>query len=241
LPVGSDGFALVADSTCGSGVKWANVSGAGIPYSTITAKGDLIVGLAADTPTALPVGADGTVLVADSTCAAGVKWNSSAANAVPCACYTAAGDILAGTGASTFTALPIGANGQMLTVNTTCSNKVQWQNPMWKTVTASYTVAGTYTLATIPITNGYISLPFQFAVNNTTNLKVAMDQNVVVATTTPAATNFPPTNLASLGGTTAATYAFTVSGTDLLFQVTVASSTGTTKVRATYWYDPFTA
>ena len=45
-----------------------------IPNSTITAKGDLIVGTGSGTYTAQTVGTDGQVLTADSTQADGVKW-----------------------------------------------------------------------------------------------------------------------------------------------------------------------
>lgn len=51
-----------------------------IPASLIDAKGDVIVGTAADTAARLAVGADGQVLTADSGEAGGVKW---AAAAVP--------------------------------------------------------------------------------------------------------------------------------------------------------------
>lgn len=45
-----------------------------IKRSIITAKGDLIVGEDANLPSSIPVGADGQVLVADSTETLGVKW-----------------------------------------------------------------------------------------------------------------------------------------------------------------------
>ena len=48
--------------------------GAGIPTSTVTAKGDLIVGTANNAVSRLGVGANGTTLVADSAEATGMKW-----------------------------------------------------------------------------------------------------------------------------------------------------------------------
>ncbi len=72
-----------ATSEPGVGANWedhwqllaAAESGA-IAESLIDAKGDLIVGTAADTADNLPVGTDGQVLVADSAEASGVKWDT---------------------------------------------------------------------------------------------------------------------------------------------------------------------
>jgi hypothetical protein len=50
-----------------------------IQNAIIDAKGDLIVGTAADTPARLAVGTNGHVLTADSTAASGVKWAAVAA------------------------------------------------------------------------------------------------------------------------------------------------------------------
>jgi hypothetical protein len=62
----------------GSGAKptWQAVPGGGIPCSTITGKGAIVTGTSASTPSALPVGNYGEVLLADSGCATGLKWGA---------------------------------------------------------------------------------------------------------------------------------------------------------------------
>jgi len=54
---------------------------AAIPKSTVTAKGDLIVATASGVVTRVGVGANTTVLTADSTTASGVKWAVSTGGA----------------------------------------------------------------------------------------------------------------------------------------------------------------
>lgn len=83
LLVGSDGQVLTADSTSATGLRWGSGT-SGIPCSCITAKGALISGPSANTPTALPVGTNGQVLIADSTTTLGLRWGAvSSAAASP--------------------------------------------------------------------------------------------------------------------------------------------------------------
>jgi hypothetical protein len=80
LPVGSDDEVLIADASEPKGVRWGSAAAAGgaVPETLIDAKGDLIVGTAADTPARLPVGTNGQVPVADSSEAAGIRWDTPA-------------------------------------------------------------------------------------------------------------------------------------------------------------------
>jgi hypothetical protein len=52
---------------------------AAIPKSVVTAKGDLVTATASATPARLGVGTNGQVLVADSTTATGLRWNTQTA------------------------------------------------------------------------------------------------------------------------------------------------------------------
>ena len=69
LGVGTNYQVLGANSAYANGVDWQSS-----PNSLMTAKGDIVVASAANTPARVAVGADGFALVADSTEATGVKW-----------------------------------------------------------------------------------------------------------------------------------------------------------------------
>jgi hypothetical protein len=56
----------------------ATAAGAYVPKNVITSKGQLIVGTSAGSFTALPVGVDGFVATADSSCPSGIKWAAPA-------------------------------------------------------------------------------------------------------------------------------------------------------------------
>lgn len=140
LTVGADDTILMADAAAAAGLKWvapaapvavgtANAAGSSDDFSRAShvhahevahvahdtvwdAKGDLVVGTAADTAAAVTVGANDTILMADSAQTAGVKW---VAPAVPST--QAFGDAAAEGAADTFTrgdhkhAMPTGTAG----------------------------------------------------------------------------------------------------------------------------------
>jgi hypothetical protein len=82
------------------GAAWA-ASGGGISPSIVDAKGDLIAATAADTVSRLAVGANATVLTADSAEATGMKWAAAAGSAKGYALINAGGTAL--TGATSIT------------------------------------------------------------------------------------------------------------------------------------------
>lgn len=99
-----------------------------IRCDVITAKGDLLVGEASQTATALPVGSNLDIIVADSSCALGMKWFPQ--NQLPfvkCCCYPSKGYLVAGSAtANTPISLPPGANGCVLTACSTCATGMVW-------------------------------------------------------------------------------------------------------------------
>ena len=71
VAVGSNNTRLVADSAQTSGIKWV----ADTQNTVVDAKGDLLVGTAADTIDRLAVGTNGHALVADSTTTTGLAYS----------------------------------------------------------------------------------------------------------------------------------------------------------------------
>jgi len=89
--------------TAGSGLAGGGTSGAVTLTVDTDAKGDLIVGTAADTATKLSVGTNTYVLTADSSTASGLSWTSPTT-----------GDI---TGVTAGTAISGGGSSGTVTVN----------------------------------------------------------------------------------------------------------------------------
>lgn len=83
VPVGTNGCALLADSTATPGVAWTDLNGLFVPKSLVDAKGDLIVGTASDAVTRLAVGADGLVPYADPAASEGIAWRVKDPDAYP--------------------------------------------------------------------------------------------------------------------------------------------------------------
>ena len=76
LKGGTTGQVLAKASNTDLDFTWS--ADAGIPATLIDAKGDLIVGSAADTAARLAVGTNNYVLTADSAAANGIKWAAAA-------------------------------------------------------------------------------------------------------------------------------------------------------------------
>lgn len=107
-----DGAAAIR--TLGSAIDTTvfNNASAAIAKSIVDAKGDLIAATAADTLARLAVGANDTILTADSSTATGLKWAAPAGSGANWSLLNAGGTAL--TGAQTVTISGISGKNQIL-------------------------------------------------------------------------------------------------------------------------------
>lgn len=126
----SDSTSTTSSTTIASStaVKSAyDLANAAVPKSSYTALGALVTGTGAGTIGTLSTGTNGQFLAVNSACSTGLQWCTLSLACVPCSAYTGVGSILVGTNpAGTFTALPVGTNGQVVVANSACSSGVQW-------------------------------------------------------------------------------------------------------------------
>lgn len=142
LAVGLDNCVLVACNAAPTGLCWTSPPVTGIPCGCITAKGTLISGTAASTPTALPVGNDNYVLTACNAASTGLCWAPVPPSGIPCSCVVGKGAIITGTAGSAPAGLPVGLDNQVLVACSGCACGLTWATPAVTPSPATPTLAG---------------------------------------------------------------------------------------------------
>jgi hypothetical protein len=125
----SDSVSTTSSTTIASStaVKSAyDLANAAVPTACYTALGSLVAGTGSGTIGTLGIGTNGQFLAANTSCSTGVQWCTISLACIPCSAFTSVGQILAGTGTSTFAALGIGTNNQILSVDTACATGLKW-------------------------------------------------------------------------------------------------------------------
>jgi hypothetical protein len=161
-----------------TGSTWATQSASNpISANIIDAKGDLIAGTAADTVSRLAVGANGTVLTADSAEATGLKWAAASGGGTYSA-YT-----------PTFTNLTVG-NGTLVARYTNVGKFVHGYMSLVLGSTSSVGTGARFSLPSTPKTGGILNYGFgtyedtgtasvaAYVTNNSNTLELRATYNV---------------------------------------------------------------
>ena len=151
LGVGSNGQILTANNVCTTGLEWATPVAA-VPCSAFNLKGEILVGTSPATFTALSVGVNGSVLVACSACTAGLTWTPGQSVIQTCE-ITGKGALITGSGADVPGTLAAGADGKILSTNSSCLLGLEWvANP-------GGTVTGITASLPLSVDNGNPKIP----------------------------------------------------------------------------------
>lgn len=118
-----DGIEALADVTDAT-----NVAAAGaIMTTTIDAKGDILAGTGDNALARVAIGANDTVLAADSVAIPGVAWKTlDTLGAIVKSLLTTKGDIIVATGAATPVRLGVGTDGQIIVADNSQSAGIRW-------------------------------------------------------------------------------------------------------------------
>jgi len=167
-------------------VGLGNVTNAAqIPLGTFDAKGDLVVGSAADTAARLPAGANGQVLKANSATATGLEWaaeTGGGGGGIDFTIIDAKGDLIAGTAADTAARMGVGTDGQVLQADPVAATGMSWADADAHThALADITIAGTPDGTKFLRDDGTWASPSTLALTRT----VAYSATPTIAPTTP--------------------------------------------------------
>lgn len=97
-----------------------------VPKSLVDAKGDLLVGSAADTVIRVAIGTNDHVLTADSTQPGGLKWAASPAG-IQATLFDAKGDLIVASAADTAARLAAGTDGHVLVADSAQSTGLKYE------------------------------------------------------------------------------------------------------------------
>lgn len=136
----------------------------------VDAKGDLVIGTAADTPGRLAVGTNGQVLSANSATTSGLEWVTlDDTTKIAKSLVDAKGDLIVGTANDTVARLAVGTNNFVLTADSAATGGVAWKNPNKLSLNAQ--TGTTYTLVAGDL-NALVTLSNASAITLTVPLNV---------------------------------------------------------------------
>ena len=121
---------------------WGTASGDGISQTIIDAKGDLIVGCAADCAIRLASGTNGQVLAVNTACPTGLQWVNG--SGIASGIFTAKGQLIASCAAGVACALSPGGDGELLAVCSACPTGFTWAAPGGVALAQPYVAGAVY-------------------------------------------------------------------------------------------------